>query len=338
MSAPSIRFANLGQLAHPLSVDLYLEKTAAGAKLVVVRAMGGAGYWPYGLDRLRALSRAGGPALIAVPGEDRWDTGLESYSLAAARGLPDCSGATSSKAAAENARRALAFSTTSIGRGARPEPPLILPHAGCYAPGRGAVSPGRGPRRASPPARPWRSIVFYRALIHGGSTEPIDALVAPRFRMTALRRCPVFVTSLKDRESEALVDRTFWRGRRRRSFSTRPRSPSRRSATRSRMACSTGAGVPVLQVVLAGSSVEAWRESARGLLPRDLTMNVVLPEVDGRILTRAISFKEGAGGAAVYRAEPGRVRFVAAQAAAWARLAADAGGGAAGGADPLQLS
>ena len=43
-------------------------------------------------------------------------------------------------------------------------------------------------------------------------------------------------------------------------------------------------GRPVLQVVLAGSSEAAWRDSPRGLLPRDLTMNVVLPEVDGRLL------------------------------------------------------
>ena len=79
--APSIRFANLGRLAHPMSVDLYVEKTASAARLVVVRMMGGAGYWPYGLERLRALARAGGPKLIVVPGEDRWDSGLEAFAI-----------------------------------------------------------------------------------------------------------------------------------------------------------------------------------------------------------------------------------------------------------------
>ena len=33
--APSLRFANLGRLSHPLSVDLYLDRTVAGAKLAV---------------------------------------------------------------------------------------------------------------------------------------------------------------------------------------------------------------------------------------------------------------------------------------------------------------
>jgi cobaltochelatase CobN len=48
---------------------------------------------------------------------------------------------------------------------------------------------------------------------------------------------------------------------------------------------------PVLQVVFSGSSEEAWRADAQGLGPRDLAMNVVLPELDGRIMTRAVSFK-----------------------------------------------
>ena len=51
------------------------------------------------------------------------------------------------------------------------------------------------------------------------------------------------------------------------------------------------ADVPVLQVVLSGSARSAWSESGRGLSPSDLAMNVVLPELDGRLLTRAISFK-----------------------------------------------
>ena len=50
-------------------------------------------------------------------------------------------------------------------------------------------------------------------------------------------------------------------------------------------------GAPVLQVVLSGTSEEAWLASAQGLTTRDLAMNVVLPEVDGRVFSRAISFK-----------------------------------------------
>lgn len=77
--APTLRLANLARLTHPLSVDLYAEKTLGRARLIVVRMMGGTGYWPYGLERLRALARAGGPALLVIPGDGQWDAALEPF-------------------------------------------------------------------------------------------------------------------------------------------------------------------------------------------------------------------------------------------------------------------
>jgi cobaltochelatase CobN len=53
-------------------------------------------------------------------------------------------------------------------------------------------------------------------------------------------------------------------------------------------------GAPVLQAVFAGGGREAWAASQQGLTSRDLAMHVALPEVDGRVLTRAVSFKAAA--------------------------------------------
>jgi cobaltochelatase CobN len=49
--------------------------------------------------------------------------------------------------------------------------------------------------------------------------------------------------------------------------------------------------IPVLQVILSGGTLEQWQNSFQGLNPRDVAMNVALPEVDGKIITRAVSFK-----------------------------------------------
>ena len=83
----------------------------------------------------------------------------------------------------------------------------------------------------------------------------------------------------------------------------------------------------MLQVVLAGVGVETWRASPRGLSPADLAMHVALPEIDGRILSRAISFKAATKrhaatefGAVVHGPLADRVAFVADLAASWARL------------------
>ena len=48
---------------------------------------------------------------------------------------------------------------------------------------------------------------------------------------------------------------------------------------------------PVLQVILSGGNREDWVKDNQGLNSRDIAMHVALPEVDGRIITRAISFK-----------------------------------------------
>ena len=48
---------------------------------------------------------------------------------------------------------------------------------------------------------------------------------------------------------------------------------------------------PVLQVILSGGNRDDWVKDNHGLNSRDVAMHVALPEVDGRIITRAISFK-----------------------------------------------
>ena len=50
--APSLRLANLMHLSHNMSVDLYLDRVLGAAKLIVVRLLGGRGYWPYGVDQV----------------------------------------------------------------------------------------------------------------------------------------------------------------------------------------------------------------------------------------------------------------------------------------------
>ena len=51
---PILRLCNLVALKHPVSVDTYVEKTASGAKAILVRLIGGEAYWAYGLASLGA--------------------------------------------------------------------------------------------------------------------------------------------------------------------------------------------------------------------------------------------------------------------------------------------
>jgi cobalamin biosynthesis Mg chelatase CobN len=62
---PSLRLASLNLLGHNLSVDLYVDSVVRSARLVVVRVLGGRGYWPYGIDEISAACRKSG-ALVAL--------------------------------------------------------------------------------------------------------------------------------------------------------------------------------------------------------------------------------------------------------------------------------
>ena len=320
----SLRLANLGRLSHPMSVDLYVEKTLSKARLIVVRMMGGEGYWPYGLDRLRALARGGGPTLIVVPGEDRWDPGLEAFSTTSPESARFLwryfveGGPT-------NCDRALQLMVHLLGQAEIPPAPDIIPRAGCYWPGKGPVDLDLL-RRKLDPTLPFAPIVFYRAYVLGALTAPIDALVES-LTQTGINPVPIFVASLKDRDSQVCLSEIFGALPPAIVLNTTAFAVSTIGAAHGGTILDRP-GRPVLQIVLAGTSEDVWRESARGLPPRDLTMNVVLPEVDGRLLTRAVSFKAetmraSTGNAATeHRPVADRVNFVVKQAKAWIELAA----------------
>src|SRR5665213_1011101 len=203
--APSVRFANLGRLSHPMSVDHFLEATVRHAKHVVVRCMGGASYWSYGLVELRRICHMYRISCAVIPGDDRWDPGLKEYSTVEpeqARQLWRYL----VEGAEENARLALALCDHLIGRGPLPPSPVVQPHAGCYWPGRGAVELSEIVSHIK--GMPVAAVVFYRALMQGNSTAPIDALIEA-LRSEGIAALPIFVASLKDAESEAFLDQAF---------------------------------------------------------------------------------------------------------------------------------
>jgi cobaltochelatase CobN len=307
---PSLRCAPLAQLKHPYSVDLYLETVAREAKLIVVRLLGGKDYWAYGVDQLAALARIREIKLAIVPGDIVDDARLNAAATLDAptlrriwRFFQD--------GGADNLRNFLRYAATLIGQDTPWRESAPIPAAGlCDA-----------ARRPQAVGAPRASIVFYRSLYLADDLAPVsalaDALAARDFAVDAL-----YVGSLKEPESDAFVSEHFNR--------TPPDiviNTTVFSAWRDGSAVLDRAGAPVLQAALATSPREVWEASARGANGADLAMNIVLPEVDGRMFTRAISFKEQAPvrGAAEFNdtrhaPDPSRIAFVADLARNWMRL------------------
>ncbi|TMJ24555.1 MAG: cobaltochelatase subunit CobN, partial [Alphaproteobacteria bacterium] len=305
---PTLRLASLKRLRHPMSVDLYVDSVVARAKIVIVRCLGGLDYWRYGLERIADAARDHGVLFAALPGDDRSDARLAAMSTMPAAAL-DLLDRFFREGGPDNLNNGLRFAATLLGRRQTWQPPVPIGPISVL----GEVRDGR----------PVALVVFYRAHLMAADHEPVMALMSALER-EGLAALAIAVSSLKDVAIEPALGRLIRSHKPVVILNTTAFSAMRDDDT----TVLDAAAAPVLQVVLSGSTREAWAESGRGLSPADLAMNVVLPELDGRLLTRAISFKAEAPAdprlefASVrHRSEPDRVDYVARLAAAWARLA-----------------
>ena len=163
------------------------------ARLVLVRLLGGRGYWPYGLEQVAACCAERGIALACLPGDERADPELTALST-----LPpeahERFGRYLQHGGIDNAEQALRYAAALIGRPADWSEPLPLPRAGLYRP-----APAES-------GRPAALLVFYRALLQSGDLAPIDALL-DALAETGLSATGVYLPSLKDPAGATLVQR-----------------------------------------------------------------------------------------------------------------------------------
>jgi len=308
---PSLRLASLADLRHPYSIDLWLEQVGRHAKFVLVRLLGGLDWWRYGVDELSVAARNRGIALAIVPGEARADDRLDAASTIPVDDLRRL-WAWFQEGGPDNVGSALSWIAARLGRPATWDEPRPLPAHGEFAAAR---REGTGPLAL---------ITLYRSIWAAADTAPITAL-ADALAARGLSVRAEWATSLKDGRAVEGLTRLI--------ETVKPSIVVNTTAFSARLDDGTSvldrAGVPVLQAVLATSDREAWRASSRGLGASDLAMNVVLPEVDGRIATRAISFKGRNERSATLEHAPARhvpddagIAAVADLAAAWVHLAA----------------
>jgi cobaltochelatase CobN len=325
---PSLRLMSLNHLRHPMSVDLHIEACAAQSRLVIARVLGGTGYWKYGAEQYAAHLYAAGVPLALLPGDDRPDAELRGLSTVSDADY-DALWSYMVEGGPENAAGFLEHARHMLDRSLEaPAPARPLLRAGVYWPGEGAA--GLAAARAQwTEGAPVVPVVFYRALVQGAGLNPVNRLTRALLR-AGMNPLPVFVASLKDPVSAATLRRLFAEAPPEvilncTAFATG--TPGGGGSGNNPLAAPEANAAPVFQVVLSSGTEAAWESGLSGLSARDIAMNVALPEVDGRILARAISFKDEAFfdeatecPIATYRARGDRVDFTARLAAAWCRL------------------
>jgi cobaltochelatase CobN len=316
---PTLRLASLKKLKHPMSVDLYAERVVAHARAVIVRCLGGFEYWRYGLEIIASIAHQKNILFAALPGDDRPDSRLAEISTVTAETLSRLD-SFFREGGPENLCEALRYVGSLLDRDISWTDAMpIGPVAGFSTDGRalplqdliGALD-----------QRPVALVLFYKASLLAADTAPIRALMAGLEKQD-LTPVAVAVTSLKDSAAAQSIGQLIAARRPAIILNATAFSALRDDGT----TVLDAADVPVLQVVLASSAQEAWASSSRGLSPADLAMNVVLPELDGRLLSRAVSFKAEDDfdsriefAAVRHKPCPDRIDFVVRQAGGFVKL------------------
>jgi cobaltochelatase CobN len=309
---PSVRLANLMRLGHPVSVDLHADAVLRHAKVILVRLLGGVSYWRYGVERIVELARRRGIEAVFLPGDSKPDPELARLSTVGGE-ADELLHRHFAEGGIDNAEQALKRLAGLIGYAVEADEPAALPRVGIH---------GHWPAVEGQPTVP---LIFYRALVQAGDAAPVDALASALAERGA-NPLPIFVSSLKEPETADFLDAVFARARpdviiNFTGFAVGSIGGAAMETALTRADC------PVLQAVLSSGDREEWATGSRGLGPRDIAMNVALPEIDGRVLAGVVSFKRQAERdplteveLASHAPEPSRIAHVADLALGWARL------------------
>ncbi len=319
---PSVRLANPMQVQNHASVDLYVDEVLRHAKVILISLHGGIAYWRYGVERLVQLSERG-VQLILVPGDDRPDPELSDLSTVGAEDR-DRLWQFLRQGGLGNA---LDFFRCLASRWLERDYPWAEPRA---LPRTAIYHPHRSPAVLADWHADWQAgqpvaaVLFYRSHLQAANTAFID-IFCQRLQAAGLNPLPIAVASLKEPGCLAVVE--DWLDEVSASVilnttgfaQSSPEAPHIRPFRRN---------IPVIQAICAQDNEAGWQASDQGLGPRDLAMHIALPELDGRIISRPISFKDLAwrsersqSDVVCYRAQPERMDFVAELARRWTDLA-----------------
>ncbi|MGK7938673.1 MAG: cobaltochelatase subunit CobN [Crocosphaera sp.] len=278
---PPIRATNILQLQQQLSIDTYAETVLCHAQVIILRLLGGQSYWPYGLEVIKEIAELNDITLFILPGDARLDATLMSHSNVTFQNSHKLWNYLT-QGGQENWLNGLKFVSDLCWQTSyNPPLPSIVPNFGIY---QKNLHLNKGFDSVI--------ILFYRSHYLAGNLRPIDAL-SKSLLNKQLNPIPIFVSSLREAEvQEELINYC-------QSLSHNPIQLLLNTTSFSLAKIDDTSlthlwqilDIPILQIIFSSGTVEQWENSWQGLNPRDVAMNVALPEVDGKIITRSVSFK-----------------------------------------------
>jgi len=338
---PDIRVVNLLQLQQELTIDTYAQEVLSQAKVIILRLLGGRSYWSYGLEVCKEIVSQNNAHLIILPGDDRPDFELINHSNISLSNVNQF-WQYLTEGGVENFVNAFKFISDSFfDTKFNFNSPQVISRLGIYNKNSTSFTKENNSEGGMPINKVKENkltsenkiinsnidtaIIFYRSHYLSSNLKPIDAL-CQSLEEENLTNIAIYVSSLQEIDIQEELIKLLQHHQVRLILNTTSFSVAKIGDEINAKIWQI-LDIPVLQVILSGSTQQYWEDNFQGLSPRDVAMNVALPEVDGRIITRAISFKSVATWHSQletdiieYKPLINRVKYIAKLAKKWVNL------------------
>ncbi len=274
-----IRALPISVLQHPAQIDHYLSTTATTAKLIVVRMIGSKSHWAYGFEKTQIWQKEVlGRDLIVLSGTE--DTAFELHEIGSI-------GYKKSEILSElmNTGGVKNISTFIV---------LLDKILNNYNFSKQEI---KVHRNEDPLIWNWENdagtkvgVILYKALYESGDVS-LAICINRELRAQGIIPRILWVSTLKNKNINTKIEKLFKKENVKAIITSTSFSIIDSNNNNTDESLWDKIDVPVFQILTSSSQRKVWLESSTGLSPIDLSMQIALPEIDGRIITRPCAFK-----------------------------------------------
>ncbi|WP_281989605.1 cobaltochelatase subunit CobN [Aquimarina aggregata] len=286
---PSLRMTNLVYLKQELTIDTYLEEVLEKAKVIICSMLGGISYYKYLIESLVELQERIGNTILFLPAHepDFELMKLSSVDIQIAhqsRQYLQEGGKENSVAFLNYLRYTFFNDQINI------TPVKSIADVFLFTCETGLLEQETLELSLNS-SRPNVVILAYRTHYLSDNLSPIQA-ISKALHAKGMNTFVVFTSNLRDSKLVEQVQSLMTHSGKRdihtiintTGFTIKPMDGSEFIFENLK--------IPVLQAIFSTANKKVWEEGLFGLPPTDIAMNIALPEIDGRIIGRAVSFKK----------------------------------------------
>ncbi|WP_028890464.1 cobaltochelatase subunit CobN [Tenacibaculum ovolyticum] len=286
-NAPSFRFANLSYFKQELTIDTYVDEVISSAKIVVLKLLGGKAYYNYLCEAVTDCCEENNIQLVFLPGDNKPDLELMQSSNIPLKDV-DLIWKYIQSGGIENCKSALQLINNRISDSkVTPNAIKTIPDLFLYHPEEGIYT------TLKPKSTQKQAIIFgYRSYYLSNNLAPIHSLISA-LETQGISAVVLMAAGYREHDiQQQIFDLLKQHHLKNPQVIINTTGFSVQGFHDTTQSLFDVFNVPVIQAIMGSCNHESWLEGDFGLPPTDIAMNIALPEVDGKIISKVISFKE----------------------------------------------